>query len=71
MGLKSMKTHNQSRKLNGKKKEKSLLEIEVSTFSDGLAMQFIRYYHGDYAVTLEDIIACGKLWNRDMIERRA
>ena len=52
-------------------KEKSLLEIEVSTFSDGLAMQFIRYYPGDYAVTLEDIIACGKLWNRDMIERRA
>ena len=44
---------------------------EVSAFSDGIAMQFIRYYHNDYNVTLEEIIECGKLWCRTMIERRS
>ena len=48
-----------------------LLELEISTLSDGLAMQFIRYYHGDFVVTLEDIIQCGKIWSREMITRRA
>jgi len=50
--------------------DKNLLELEVSTFSDGLAMQFIRYYHSDYPVTLEEIISCGKLWCRTMLVRR-
>lgn len=49
---------------------KKLLEIEVSTFSDGIAMQFIRYYHNDYTVTLEEIIECGKLWCEQVIECR-
>ena len=31
----------------------------------------IRYYHNDYNVTLEEIIECGKLWCRTMIERRS
>lgn len=52
-------------------RDKRLLELEVSTFSDGLAMQFIRYYHGDLSVTLEDIIQSGKLWNQAMLERRS
>lgn len=51
--------------------DKYLLELEVSAFSDGIAMQFIRYYHGDYPVTLEEIIACGKMWSKSMIARRA
>ena len=29
-------------------RDKHLLELEVSAFSDGIAMQFIRYYHNDY-----------------------
>ena len=41
-------------------RDKHLLELEVSAFSDGIAMQFIRYYHNDYNVTLEEIIECGK-----------
>ena len=32
---------------------------------------FVRYYHNDYNVTLEEIIECGKLWCRTMIERRS
>ena len=52
-------------------RDKHLLELEVSAFSDGIAMQFIRYYHNDYNVTLEEIIECGKLWCRTMIERRS
>ena len=52
-------------------RDKHLLELEVSAFSDGIAMQFIRYYHNDYTVTLEEIIECGKLWCRTMIERRS
>ena len=52
-------------------RDKHLLELEVSAFSDGIAMQFIRYYHNDYNVTLEQIIECGKLWCRTMIERRS
>jgi len=51
--------------------DRQLLELEISTLSDGLAMQFIRYYHGDFDVTLEDIILYGKLWSRGMIARRA
>lgn len=51
-------------------KDKHLLELEISTFSDGLAMQFIRYYHGDLETSLEDIIMCGKIWCKNMIERR-
>ena len=51
--------------------DKHLLELEISAFSDGVAMQFIRYYHGDYPVTLEDIVECGKMWAKAMVERRA
>lgn len=51
--------------------DRHLLELEISTLSDGLAMQFIRYYHGDLSVTLEDIILCGKIWSKQMIARRA
>lgn len=47
-----------------------LLELEISALSDGLAMQFIRYYHDDIDVTLEQIIAFGKMWSKDMILRR-
>lgn len=50
--------------------DKHLLELEVSTFSDGLAMQFIRYYHNDFEITLEDIIECGKVWCRSMLALR-
>lgn len=49
---------------------KSLLEVEISAFSDGLAMQFIRYYHNDYSVTLEEIIEFGKFWCKQMIANR-
>lgn len=52
-------------------KDLYLLELEISTLSDGLAMQFIRYYHNDFEVNLEDIIAYGKLWSREMMCRRA
>lgn len=55
---------------NPKITNKSLLEVEISAFSDGLAMQFIRYYHNDYSVTLEEIIDCGKLWCKQMIDNR-
>lgn len=48
----------------------NLLELEISALSDGLAMQFIRYYHGDFPVVLEDIIAFGKMWCHEMIARR-
>ena len=50
--------------------DQHLLELEVSAFSDGIAMQFIRYYHDDFPVALEEIIAFGKLWSQEMIERR-
>lgn len=48
-----------------------LLELEISTFSDGLAMQFIRYYHNSMNTSLEDIIECGKIWSQDLIIRRS
>ena len=50
---------------------KNLLELEISTFSDGMAMQFIRYYHNDFDVSLENIIEFAKIWSREMIHRRA
>lgn len=51
-------------------KNKHLLELEVSTLSDGLAMQFIRYYRNDLDISLEDIIECAKIWCKDLIARR-
>ena len=51
-------------------RDERLLELEISTLSDGLAMQFIHYYHEDFTVTLEEIIECGKAWSREMIARR-
>lgn len=51
-------------------RDKNLLEIEISALSDGMAMQFIRYYIGDLQTTLEEITECGKLWCRLMIQRR-
>lgn len=50
--------------------DKDLLELEISTFSDGMAMQFIRYYHNDYNVSLENIITFAKIWSREIILRR-
>lgn len=49
---------------------KDLLELEISTFSDGMAMQFIRYYQNDFDVSLENIITFAKIWSREMIRRR-
>lgn len=51
--------------------DKRLLELEISTMSDGLAMQFIRYYHRDLDITLEDVIEYSKIWCKDMIKRRS
>ncbi len=52
-------------------KNKDYLEQEISIFSDGMAMQFIRYYHKDYPVALEDIIMCGKIWCNQMMSYRS
>lgn len=47
-----------------------MLELEVSTFCDGLAMQIIRYYYGSLNITLENIIDFGKQWCKNIVERR-
>lgn len=47
-----------------------MLELEISTFCDGLAMQIIRYYHGSLNITLENIIEFGKQWCQNMVVRR-
>lgn len=48
-----------------------MLELEISTFCDGLAMQIIRYYNGNLMnITLENIIEFGKQWCQNMVVRR-
>lgn len=50
--------------------DRKFLELEVSTFCDGLAMQMIRYYQGSLNISLEDITEFGKQWCRMTIMSR-
>ena len=51
-------------------KDRNLLELELLIFTDGLALQCIRYYRGESEYTLEDIVECSRMALHNIISRR-